>query len=251
MNYGSLGKRLAAAIVDSIVVNLIGTILCIAFYDPIYMSVSIFVSAGYYILCEGGSWHATVGKRLFNLSVVDANGMGIDYSKAAIRYFGRILSGLFLGIGFLMALFSNEYQTLHDKLAGTYVIDGAFAPTPSAGPAPMPSPMPAPAPSSGRAVVGLAGEAAGMRFPITGNGLLMGRDPSVCQVVLNKSAGISRMHCLVSYNPSSGKFIITDRNSTYGTYTGSGVKITPERSIALNSGEKFYLGSPENLFELQ
>lgn len=238
MNYTSFGKRLGAFLIDAIITGFVGGVLT-ALTGSWYASfVSAFVGAAYYIFCEGGPWHATLGKKALGITVVDQNGVGIDYGKAAVRYLGRILSGLLLGIGYLIALFSNERQTLHDKLANTYVVDGSFEDV-SAGS------------SGGRAIVGVTGEAAGVSYPVTGNGLMIGRDPSVCQVVLAKSSGISRLHCFVSYNPASGMYILSDRNSTYGTYTQTGIRVTPEKSVALKSGERFYLGNTNNLFEVK
>lgn len=240
MNYSSLAKRFGAFIVDSMITAFIGGGLALATGLWYTSFISVFVSAAYYIFCEGSVWHATLGKKLFNIIVVDENGKGIDYGKAAVRYIGRYLSGLILGIGYLVAAFSDEKQTLHDKLANTYVVDGSFN---DAGVGT--------GSESGHAVIGIRGEVAGTSFPIKGNGLLMGYDPTVCQIVLKRSKGVSRMHCFVSYNPASGMFILSDRGSSYGTFTQSGLRVTPERNVALKSGERFYLGCAENLFEVK
>jgi uncharacterized RDD family membrane protein YckC len=42
--------------------------------------------------------------------------------QIVIRYLGYILSGLIIGIGFLIAAFDARKQGLHDKLAGTVVV---------------------------------------------------------------------------------------------------------------------------------
>ncbi|MBP9987948.1 MAG: RDD family protein [Ruminococcus sp.] len=236
MKYGSIGKRFLALFLDNFFVSLIGSGL-VVLTNSWYVGFStLFISAAYYILFEGSEWHATPGKRIMKLCVIDEYGKGIDYSKAAIRFFGRILSGLIFGIGYIIALFDDKSQSLHDKIAGTYVIDSEVVPAYN---------------STGHSIIGVTGELAGMRFPLTGNGVLIGRDGVACQIVLPKSKGVSRLHCFVSYNPSSGMFILADRNSTYGTYTGSGVRVTPQKNIALRSGERFYLGSKDNMFEVR
>ena len=240
MCYSSLGKRFCAALIDSLACSLIGTI-AVVLTDTWFSGLfSIMVAAGYYILLEGGEWHATLGKKAMGIMVVDRNGSGIDYGTAAIRYLGRLLSGMTLGIGFVIALFNEDRTCLHDKIAGTIVVDGIA----DASASPVKS-------SSGKAIVGVTGEVAGMRFPITGNGIMIGRDPAVCQVVLKKSKGVSRLHCIVSYNPQSGMYIISDRNSSYGTFTGNGVRVTPDRSVALKKGERFYLAAADTMFEVQ
>ncbi|MBQ3149827.1 MAG: RDD family protein [Clostridia bacterium] len=241
MNYSTIGKRFLAALIDSLAINAVGSIFAFLFGGYALTIASPVLGAVYYIICEGGAWHATLGKKAMGIMVVDANGVGIDYGQATIRYLCRIVSGLILGIGFLIALFNDQRQTLHDKLANTYVVDGVSAPVSGAGTSG----------AVGRGIVGVSGEVAGVFFPMLPNGILIGRDPSVCQVVFKNSGGISRLHCIVSYNPQSGMFILSDRNSTYGTFTQSGIRVTPDRSVALKSGERFYLGDPNNMFEVK
>jgi Tfp pilus assembly major pilin PilA len=45
-----------------------------------------------------------------------------DFGRATFRFFGKTLSGLILGIGFLMAGVTARKQALHDLLAGTFVV---------------------------------------------------------------------------------------------------------------------------------
>jgi len=64
---------------------------------------------------------ATPGKRLLGLVVVAEDGSEpIGLSRAAIRVLGYLLSGLTLGIGFLMIALGGS--GLHDRLAGTRVV---------------------------------------------------------------------------------------------------------------------------------
>jgi hypothetical protein len=191
----------------------------------------------YYTLMEGSELHATIGKKMMGMQVVDETGSGIDYGKAAVRALTRYLSGMLFGIGYLIALFSENRQALHDKLAGTYVVDSENVPFGLAD-------------TSGAAIIGVTGEVAGMRFPLHGNGAMIGRDAISCQIVLHKSRGISRLHCFISYNPKSGMYILSDRNSKYGTFTGRGMRVTARKSIALKKGERFYLASKDAMFEV-
>ena len=64
-----------------------------------------------------------MGKKALGIIVTDLNGAKISFSRATGRYFGKILSGLILYIGFLMAAFTQKKQALHDKLAGCLVIN--------------------------------------------------------------------------------------------------------------------------------
>jgi uncharacterized RDD family membrane protein YckC len=76
----------------------------------------------YYAFMESSSKQATVGKIVVRLRVTDINYSRITFARASARYFGRILSGLLLGVGFLMAAFTQQKQTLHDIIAGTLVL---------------------------------------------------------------------------------------------------------------------------------
>lgn len=65
---------------------------------------------------------ATPGKMIFRLKVVTPEGGSPTLGQAVGRYFAMLLSGLILGIGFLMAAWDREARTLHDALAGTRVV---------------------------------------------------------------------------------------------------------------------------------
>lgn len=83
------------------------------------------IQAAYYI----GLWGArgqTVGEMVLGLRVVAADGQPISFGKAAIRFVGYAVSGLILGIGFLMIAFdSQQHRGLHDRIAGTLMVKKA------------------------------------------------------------------------------------------------------------------------------
>lgn len=67
---------------------------------------------------------ATPGKFLLGLKVVDARSGGpLTWRQAALRAGGYVLSALPLYAGFLWALADREGRALHDRLAGTRVVD--------------------------------------------------------------------------------------------------------------------------------
>ncbi len=78
----------------------------------------------YYSLCESSSWQGTVGKKVLGLRVTDLDGQRISFANATGRHFGKILSGLILGIGFIMVAFTERKQGLHDIMASTLVVRG-------------------------------------------------------------------------------------------------------------------------------
>jgi len=76
----------------------------------------------YYSLLESSKNQATLGKMALDLMVTDINGNRISFARATGRYFGKILSGMIMCIGYIMAAFTDKKQALHDKLADTLVI---------------------------------------------------------------------------------------------------------------------------------
>jgi uncharacterized RDD family membrane protein YckC len=76
----------------------------------------------YYASLESSTWQATLGKKILGLKVTDLMGNRISFARASGRFFGKILSGMILGIGFLMAGFTQRKQALHDILAGCLVL---------------------------------------------------------------------------------------------------------------------------------
>jgi uncharacterized RDD family membrane protein YckC len=76
----------------------------------------------YFALMESSSWQATLGKKALGLAVTDMSGHRVTFARASGRYFGKIVSGLTLFIGFIMAGFTVRKQALHDLMAGTLVL---------------------------------------------------------------------------------------------------------------------------------
>ena len=83
----------------------------------------------YYALMESSPWQATLGKRALSIVVTDLDGNRISFGRATARYWAKLLSGLLMGIGYLMALFTEKKQAMHDSLAGCLVISGKAAAT--------------------------------------------------------------------------------------------------------------------------
>lgn len=66
---------------------------------------------------------ATPGKKFLKLRVIRVDGVDpIGYGKAFLRLVGYMASGFILYIGFLMILFTERKQGLHDMIAGTLVV---------------------------------------------------------------------------------------------------------------------------------
>jgi uncharacterized RDD family membrane protein YckC len=86
------------------------------------MTFSLLVKWLYFALQESSSAQATVGKRVLGLKVINLEGNRIGFGQASGRFFGKILSGMILCVGYMMAGFTERKQALHDMVAGTLVV---------------------------------------------------------------------------------------------------------------------------------
>jgi uncharacterized RDD family membrane protein YckC len=77
----------------------------------------------YYTLMESSAKQATLGKMALGMVVIDDQGRRISFLRANVRYWSKILSGLFLCVGYIMAAFTAKKQALHDLIASTLVVD--------------------------------------------------------------------------------------------------------------------------------
>jgi uncharacterized RDD family membrane protein YckC len=141
LEYAGFWTRFAAYFVDGIITGIVGMILGaviggvygaaggLAGHKAAGLIILQLVSAGvgfgvraayftYFIGKDG----QTPGKKLCKIRVVNADGSQVSYAKAAGRFFGYILSGIILCIGFLMAAWDDEKRALHDRLCDTRVI---------------------------------------------------------------------------------------------------------------------------------
>jgi uncharacterized RDD family membrane protein YckC len=88
-----------------------------------FIGIILVVSWLYSALSESSSWQATPGKKLLNLQVTDMNGQRLSFGRASGRFFAKMISGMIpLGIGYIMAGFTEKKQALHDLIAGCLVL---------------------------------------------------------------------------------------------------------------------------------
>ena len=59
---------------------------------------------------------------MLGLKVTDEFGEPIGFGRATGRFFGKLFSGLLLGIGFMQIGWSARKQGLHDLMASTLVV---------------------------------------------------------------------------------------------------------------------------------
>ena len=127
LSYASFGERFVAVLIDGIIITFFDYILKTLFgtdSDSSVLGLLIYslVSVFYYAGMESSDAQATLGKQVMKIKVADLDGRRITLSQGVGRYFARILSAITLMIGYLMMLWDDRNQTLHDKLAQTVVI---------------------------------------------------------------------------------------------------------------------------------
>jgi uncharacterized RDD family membrane protein YckC len=63
--------------------------------------------------------------KTWHIRLVRADGGLLTRARAVHRYLLSLLSFFALGLGFVWALFDRDRQFLHDRLAGTAIVDAA------------------------------------------------------------------------------------------------------------------------------
>jgi uncharacterized RDD family membrane protein YckC/Tfp pilus assembly major pilin PilA len=129
--------RLVAAILDAIIINVVFWVISFTLIAGVASSgdsttvgvatVAIYILSIvgnwlYFALMESSSKQATVGKMALGLKVVDEQGERVGFGRATGRHFGKLISSLIIGIGFLMAAWTRKRQCLHDILASSLVV---------------------------------------------------------------------------------------------------------------------------------
>ncbi|HET7107395.1 MAG TPA: RDD family protein [Candidatus Acidoferrum sp.] len=100
----------------AVILGLIGIILVVA-------GVSLLMKWLYYAYLESGERQGTWGKQMMGLYVTDLMGNPITFGRASGRFFAKLVTGMVpLGIGFIMAGFTERRQALHDMIASCLVL---------------------------------------------------------------------------------------------------------------------------------
>lgn len=90
------------------------SVVFLLFYASLIISYAVFFT---------GYCGQTPGKMALRIKVIRTDGNPMTYGRAVLREVpGKIISGILLGIGYLMVAFDRQKQGLHDKIADTYVI---------------------------------------------------------------------------------------------------------------------------------
>ena len=130
--YAGFWKRLFAILIDIIVLFVISIIVGIimlatgTIQSELESNLNVIVFFGqwlYFAIMESSSSQATFGKKALGIKVTDLQGNRISFGNATGRYFGKFISFIILGTGYLMVAFTEKKQGLHDKMAGCLVVN--------------------------------------------------------------------------------------------------------------------------------
>ncbi len=101
-------------------------------------------------------------------------------------------------------------------------------------------------------VISLSPQHNGMRMSLKNRQIVIGRDASICTLVYEEgTAGVSGKHCSMTWDETSGEFILTDLNSTYGTFLYTAKRLDAGVPYHLKAGESFYLGDNKNVLRVE
>ncbi len=76
----------------------------------------------YSALLESSRFQGTVGKIVLSLRVTHVDGSRLTFLRATGRIFAKLLSGFIFMLGYIVALFTERKQALHDLMARTVVV---------------------------------------------------------------------------------------------------------------------------------
>ena len=98
----------------------------------------------------------------------------------------------------------------------------------------------------------MAAQHGGMVVQLHHQPVQIGRDPATCRLVFQDGTpGVSSRHCQVYFDEQEQMFIVTDLNSTYGTFLMNGQRIAPNTPVKLPPNSSIYLGEADNTIYLE
>ncbi len=137
ISHAGFWKRFAALTIDAVVLAGMGALLKLASAElwsellepdaPVAWLVTSFtvvlsICWSYWSGFESSPLQATPGKLAVGIYVTDLRGRRLDLLSASSRFFGKSLSALTLGLGFVMAGTTSDHQALHDRISGCLVL---------------------------------------------------------------------------------------------------------------------------------
>lgn len=134
--YAHFGPRAAAKLLDWALIGAVNLALSLLLWyfaatEPsagIFLSLTVAATAIQWVCAIAyntyfvGAFGATPGKMAMGLHIIAPGHAKVSYLRAFGRYWGEVLSGMVLYLGYVMPLFDDENRGLHDHLCGTRVL---------------------------------------------------------------------------------------------------------------------------------
>lgn len=140
--YAGFWRRLAALLIDLVIVYsihfivglILGVILLLSSIfivwpsipekaeDIIYRIIGFIVFLLFYAVFESSSKQGTPGKMALGIIVTDLNNNRITFGKAIARNSWKLVSIMILGLGYIIAVFTEKKQALHDISTNCLVV---------------------------------------------------------------------------------------------------------------------------------
>ncbi|MEO8610683.1 MAG: RDD family protein [Chloroflexota bacterium] len=114
------GTRFIALVIDGLILALITGALTVATRGA--GGLSFIVGLGYYWYFWTRNAGQSPGKMAMNIRVVKVDGTPINDMDAFLRYIGYSINSVVFCLGWFWALFDENHQGWHDKIAKTYVV---------------------------------------------------------------------------------------------------------------------------------
>lgn len=127
-------KRLAASLIDAIIIIALSLILAMiigllfgiymseTLWDGIFFGSAFIIDTLYYSFMESSPYQASLGKLALNIFVINYDGHRISFWRSFARTLGKYVSTSFFYLGYLIGYITEYNQMLHDFIAKTYVV---------------------------------------------------------------------------------------------------------------------------------
>jgi len=145
VRYAGFWRRFLAVFIDGFVIGVVNFIIQLAILLPTFsliptanvnetvatgLSITLLIGLYGIRLALGFTYEtvliwkygSTLGKMACQLEVITAEGKPLSYGLSVARYFSKLLSGLTLAVGYIIAAFDEEKRSLHDRICNTRVI---------------------------------------------------------------------------------------------------------------------------------